>query len=180
MLDKFQDLSFRAVRNYAPLRLTETQIDSYNRQGFVQPFSIFSESEIGGIRAYTDRLMTDMGVAGGYGINCSRQRWPGFGTLRPTLAFWTMFRILSGPTSFAAPQRSCRRHHMIRRPFRDIRMLGSGAVTRANRYGMACNRRRWREQFSNALHSRNPRRGPSETPANFRSQRVSHRNGWCR
>ncbi len=77
MLDESQDLSFRPVRNDAPLRLTRTQIDSYNRKGFVQPFGIFSELEIGNIRAYADRLMADMGADGGYGINCYQARLSG-------------------------------------------------------------------------------------------------------
>ncbi len=77
MLDGFRDLSFRPVRNDAPLRLTQSQIDGYNRMGFAQPFSIFTEPEIARIRAYVDRLMADMGEEGGYGINCYQARLSG-------------------------------------------------------------------------------------------------------
>ncbi|MCY4242515.1 MAG: phytanoyl-CoA dioxygenase family protein [Rhodobacter sp.] len=77
MLDGFQDLSFRPVRNDAPLRLTPAQIDAYNRKGFVQPIDIFPDSEIDGIRAYVDRLIADMGAEGNYGINCYQARLSG-------------------------------------------------------------------------------------------------------
>jgi len=77
MLDGFQDLSFRPVRNDAPLRLSLAQIDTYNRTGFVQPIDIFPESEIDTIRAYVDRLIADMGADGNYGINCYQARLSG-------------------------------------------------------------------------------------------------------
>jgi len=77
MLDGFQDLSFRPVRNDAPLRLSPAQIDTYNRTGFVQPIDIFPESEIDTIRAYVDRLIADMGADGNYGINCYQARLSG-------------------------------------------------------------------------------------------------------
>ncbi len=77
MLDECQDLSFRPVRNDAPQRLTKALIDGYNRMGFAQPFDVFSESEIGAIRAYVDRLMQDMGADGSYGINCYQARLSG-------------------------------------------------------------------------------------------------------
>ena len=77
MLNGFQDLSFRSVRTSSPLRLTKAQIEAYNHRGFVQPFDVFSESEIQEIRTYVDRLMSDMGADGGYGINCYQARLSG-------------------------------------------------------------------------------------------------------
>ena len=71
------DLSFAPVVNTAPKHLSPAQIDGYNRTGFVQPFEVFSEAEIAEIRAYTDGLMTSMGAAGAYGINCYQARLSG-------------------------------------------------------------------------------------------------------
>ncbi len=74
MLDSDLDLSFAPVRNDAPNRLTADQIAHYNAQGFVQPFDVFSASEITQIRQTVDRYMTDLGPDGAYGINCYQAR----------------------------------------------------------------------------------------------------------
>jgi non-heme Fe2+,alpha-ketoglutarate-dependent halogenase len=71
------DLSFRPAPEVPGRRLTAAQIAHYNREGFVQPFDIFPPAEIARIRGYIDRLMTDMGEAGGYGINCYQGRLAG-------------------------------------------------------------------------------------------------------
>ncbi len=72
-----QDLRFAPVRTAAPKRLSQAQIASYNRDGFVQPFDVFGAAEIAGIRAYLDGLMRDMGPEGAYGINCYQSRLSG-------------------------------------------------------------------------------------------------------
>ncbi|MFO6465041.1 phytanoyl-CoA dioxygenase family protein [Jannaschia sp. KMU-145] len=77
MLATDLDLGFRPVRTDAPLRLTQAQIDAYNRDGFVQPFDVFDATEIAAIRGYVDGLMADMGEAGAYGINCYQARLSG-------------------------------------------------------------------------------------------------------
>ena len=77
MLDSFQDLSFQPVENLAPQCLSRDQIAQYNRLGFVQPFDIFSTTEIAEIRAYADGIMEAMGKEGGYGINCYQARLSG-------------------------------------------------------------------------------------------------------
>lgn len=77
MLGTTQDLRFAPVRRDAPTRLTQDQIATYNRDGFVQPFDIFSSAEMDRIRAYIDGLMADMGDAGAYGINCYQARLSG-------------------------------------------------------------------------------------------------------
>jgi len=70
-------LSFKPIANASPRRLSRAQIDAYNSEGYVQPFDVFDEGEIGSIRAYVDRLMDDMGEDGAYGINCYQARLGG-------------------------------------------------------------------------------------------------------
>ncbi|MEM1360811.1 MAG: phytanoyl-CoA dioxygenase family protein [Pseudomonadota bacterium] len=71
------DLGFSPAKLGRSRRLTDAQIDQYNRLGFVQPFTIFSNQEIARIRAYFDRLMADLGPQGAYGINCYQARMSG-------------------------------------------------------------------------------------------------------
>ncbi|MCW1949985.1 MAG: phytanoyl-CoA dioxygenase family protein [Octadecabacter sp.] len=77
MLDEKQDLSFQAASVSGTRTLSPEQIAQYNSQGFVQPFDIFSPSEMTGLRSYLNGLMDDMGDAGGYGINCYQARLSG-------------------------------------------------------------------------------------------------------
>jgi len=74
MLDSEKDLSFEPVRNDAPKMLSGAQIKHYNREGFVQPFDIFSPHEMTDIRQTVDRHMTALGPDGAYGINCYQAR----------------------------------------------------------------------------------------------------------
>ena len=71
------DLQFHPVANTAPKRLTAQEIAHYNTHGFVQPFDIFGDEDIGRVRAYTDKLMADLGPDGAYGINCYQARLSG-------------------------------------------------------------------------------------------------------
>ncbi len=71
------DLGFAPVINPAPKVLSAHEIAQYNRDGYVQPFDVYPEAEIGHIRAYADRLIADMGPEGGYGINCYQARLAG-------------------------------------------------------------------------------------------------------
>ncbi|WP_305985158.1 phytanoyl-CoA dioxygenase family protein [Roseibium sp. MMSF_3544] len=71
------DLRFHPARLGRSRRLTDAQIDQYNRLGFVQPFEVFTAPEIAGVRAYFDRLMEDLGPDGAYGINCYQARMAG-------------------------------------------------------------------------------------------------------
>ena len=77
MLQERPDLGFKPVRNAAPIVLSPSQINQYNELGYVQPFDIYSPSEIAAIRAYIDRLINDMGEEGAYGINCYQSRLSG-------------------------------------------------------------------------------------------------------
>ena len=77
MLDTPLDLSFRPAKPASRKRLSAAEIAHYNREGFVQPFDIFTPEEVPAIRAYMDGLMADMGENGGYGINCYQARLAG-------------------------------------------------------------------------------------------------------
>ena len=77
MLDSDVDLRFQPVENADPARLSAGDIAQYNRSGYVQPFDVYSEAEIAEIRGYVNRLMSDMGDAGAYGINCYQARLSG-------------------------------------------------------------------------------------------------------
>jgi len=76
VLDKI-DLGFQPVPLGRSRRLTDAQIERYNRLGFVQPFDVFTGAEVSRIRRYFDRLMTDLGPQGAYGINCYQARMAG-------------------------------------------------------------------------------------------------------
>jgi hypothetical protein len=71
------DLSFRPAPERSGRRLRAEHVAQFNRAGFVQPFDVFGPAEIARIRAYFDRLMSEMGDAGGYGINCYQARMAG-------------------------------------------------------------------------------------------------------
>ncbi|MEM8630926.1 MAG: phytanoyl-CoA dioxygenase family protein [Pseudomonadota bacterium] len=77
MLAEAQDLSFQPVTASANRRLTPEHIARYNTDGFCQPVGIFDADEIREIRAYVDGLISDMGEAGHYGINCYQARLSG-------------------------------------------------------------------------------------------------------
>lgn len=71
------DLGFRPADPDRARRLTKAEVTQYNSFGFVQPFDIFGPDEIARIRAYFDRLMSDLGERGAYGINCYQARMAG-------------------------------------------------------------------------------------------------------
>jgi len=77
MLFVDQDLSFQPVLTPQPRTLSRADIAQYNSQGFCQPYDVFGAAEIEDIRTYVDGLMTAMGAAGGYGINCYQARLSG-------------------------------------------------------------------------------------------------------
>ena len=71
------DLSFRPAHPAATKRLSEAQIEAYNRDGFVRPFDIFGPQEVQRHRTYIDGLMEALGPDGAYGINCYQARLAG-------------------------------------------------------------------------------------------------------
>ena len=77
MLDEPLDLTFTPATGRKDGRLTRSQIADYNQRGYVQPFNIFDAGEIAEIRTYVDGLMSALGDAGSYGINCYQARLSG-------------------------------------------------------------------------------------------------------
>lgn len=71
------DLGFRPVGAGSGRCLNASQVAQYNQLGFVQPFDIYGADEIADIRSYFDGLMSDLGEAGAYGINCYQARMAG-------------------------------------------------------------------------------------------------------
>ena len=66
-----RDLRFRPCENKDPKVLTRAQIDTFNRDGYIKGIRIFSDAEIGEIRAYFDQLLAKVLAEGrdAYSIN---------------------------------------------------------------------------------------------------------------
>ena len=66
-----RDLRFRPSENKDPKVLTRAQIDTFNRDGYIKGIRIFSDAEIGEIRAYFDQLLAKVLAEGrdAYSIN---------------------------------------------------------------------------------------------------------------
>ena len=97
MLNVAQDLRFQPVVNDAPKRLTRPQIARYNKDGFIQPFDVFSHAEIGAIRDYVGGLMADLGPQGAYGINCYQARLSGLWDVATDARILDLVEDLMGP-----------------------------------------------------------------------------------
>ena len=52
-----RDLQYHPVRNEHPAVLSSTQIDTFNEQGYLKPFRIYSDAEIGDIRNEFDGMI---------------------------------------------------------------------------------------------------------------------------
>ena len=66
-----RDLRFHPSTVTNPQVLTRAQIESYNRDGFVQPITIFTPDEIMGIREYFNELLAQVIAAGGNSYSIS-------------------------------------------------------------------------------------------------------------
>ena len=66
-----RDLRFRPSENKDPKVLTRAQIDTFNRDGYIKGIRIFSDEQIGEIRAYFDHLLAKVLAEGrdAYSIN---------------------------------------------------------------------------------------------------------------
>ncbi|HIG55036.1 MAG TPA: phytanoyl-CoA dioxygenase family protein [Candidatus Latescibacteria bacterium] len=66
-----RDLRFRPCENKDPKVLTRAQIDTFNRDGYIKGIRIFSDEQIGEIRAYFDQLLAKVLAEGrdAYSIN---------------------------------------------------------------------------------------------------------------
>ncbi|MBT5187389.1 MAG: phytanoyl-CoA dioxygenase family protein [Kordiimonadaceae bacterium] len=71
------DLSFKPVEILKLKKLSQENIATYNRDGFVQPFDVFNTEEMIAYRNYFDGLMARKGADGAYGINCYQARMKG-------------------------------------------------------------------------------------------------------
>ena len=72
-----RDLKFYPVANSQPGSLTTSQIESFNRDGYIAPLAIYNSEEIREIREYFDRLLAEVTRAGGdsYSISSAHMRY---------------------------------------------------------------------------------------------------------
>lgn len=66
-----RDLHFYPVTNTAPNALAKSQIERFNQEGYLRPFSIYSDNEIASIRQYFDRLLEKVVRDGGNSYSIS-------------------------------------------------------------------------------------------------------------
>ncbi len=60
-----RDLRFHPAVSSVPMTLSLEQLESYNRDGYIRPIDVYSNSEIAGLRCYFDRLLEEAIAAGG-------------------------------------------------------------------------------------------------------------------
>ena len=74
-----RDLEFHPAEVSRAKRLTAEQIDSYNRNGFVRRFRVYSSEQIADIRGYFDRLLQQTIASGGnsYSISTAHMKYGG-------------------------------------------------------------------------------------------------------
>jgi len=77
MLAEPLDLSFKPVANPHPATLTPSEIDAFNRRGFIAPLDVFGPAEARSNAAYFDGLLNQIPDVGAYSINCYQARCEG-------------------------------------------------------------------------------------------------------
>lgn len=72
-----RDLRFYPASTKNPQALSISQIEQFNRDGYLRPFRIFDEEEIAGIRRYFDKLLAETLAAGkdSYSISTAHMRY---------------------------------------------------------------------------------------------------------
>jgi non-haem Fe2+, alpha-ketoglutarate-dependent halogenase len=72
-----RDLRFYPVSNDHPKKLTQEQLEHYNRLGYIAPLDVYSADEIGSIRAYFDDLLARVVASGGdsYSISSAHLKY---------------------------------------------------------------------------------------------------------
>jgi hypothetical protein len=72
-----RDLRFYPASAKSPQALTASQVEQFNRDGYLRPFRIFEEPEVSDIRRYFDRLLADTLAAGkdSYSISTAHMRY---------------------------------------------------------------------------------------------------------
>ncbi len=71
-----RDLSFHPCTNESPRVLTREQVAAFNRDGYLKPFRIFTQSEVAELRAYFDGLLAKYAAEGkdSYSISSAHLR----------------------------------------------------------------------------------------------------------
>lgn len=72
-----RDLRFHATRNDNPKTLSRSQIDQFNREGYIKGIRVYSPEEIDAIRTYFDGLLARVIAAGGdsYSISTAHLKY---------------------------------------------------------------------------------------------------------
>ena len=104
-----RDLSFKPVTTETPKRLTREQIATYNREGYVKPFTAFSPDEMADVSGYFDSLLDKLKAfqdgRDAYAINCYQARCAGLYDL------CTHPRILDAVEDIVGPDIICWASH---------------------------------------------------------------------
>jgi len=98
-------LGFRPVVGSAPRTLTTSQLQAWNRDGFVSPLPLFDAGEVARNRALFDDLLAQRGEEGAYSINCFQARSRGIWDL------CTEPRILDAVEDLIGPDIVCWASH---------------------------------------------------------------------
>ena len=72
-----RDLRFHPVRTEHPRKLDQSQIDRFNRDGYLRPFTAFAATGIADIRRFFDELLVQVVAAGGdsYSISSAHLKY---------------------------------------------------------------------------------------------------------
>ena len=83
-----RDLKFYDVSNPAPKKLSQAEIEQYNKNGYIAPLNVYSTSEIESIRTYFDDLLQRVIAQGGNSYSISSAH----------LKYGPVYDILTNPT----------------------------------------------------------------------------------
>lgn len=83
-----RDLKFYDVSNPAPKKLSQAEIEHYNKNGYIAPLNVYSTSEIESIRTYFDDLLQRVIAQGGNSYSISSAH----------LKYGPVYDILTNPT----------------------------------------------------------------------------------
>ena len=96
-----RDLSFKPVSTASPKTLTREQVQYYNQNGYLFPFTVFGPKEAEANRAYFDNLLHDLQQANdgrdAYSINGYQTRCRGLYDLVMTPAILDVIEDIVGP-----------------------------------------------------------------------------------
>jgi hypothetical protein len=107
MLAEPLDLAFKPVANPHPTTLTPSQIETFNRLGFIAPLDVFGPREAAANAAYFDSLLAQIPEVGAYSIDCYQARCQGIWDL------CTAPRILDHVQDLIGPNIVCWASHFF-------------------------------------------------------------------